>query len=103
MKSWERKTQRATPQRTRFSRYMLTLGTEKAIPSTYLYPEFSVRSFESHGVFVVHVPARLLDIHDLVRRNTHQTQQRQKLKYERAVCAKAYNDGDRMGILPLCT
>ena len=67
---------------TGFSPYMLTPGTEKAIPLTYLYPEFAARSFESHGAYVEHILARQQEIHDLVRRNTHQAQQRQKLKYD---------------------
>ena len=70
---------------------MLTRGTEKAIPLTYLYPEFAARSFESHGAYVEHILARQQEIHDLVRRNTHQAQQRQKLKYDRAIRANAYN------------
>ena len=77
-----------------FSPYMLTRGTEKAIPLTYLYPEFPSRSFESHGAYVEHILARQQEIHDLVRRNTQQAQQRQKLKYDRAIRANAYNVGD---------
>ena len=65
---------------TGFSPYMLTRGTEKAIPLTYLYPEFASRSFPTHDAYVDHVLARLQEIHDLVRRNTHQAQLRQKLK-----------------------
>ena len=41
-----------------------------------------------------HILARQQEIHDLVRRNTHQAQQRQKLKYDRAIRANAYNVGD---------
>ena len=41
-----------------------------------------------------HVLARQQEIHDLVRRNTHQAQQRQKLKYDRAIRAKAYEVGE---------
>ena len=41
-----------------------------------------------------HVLARLQEIHDLVRRNTHQAELRQKLKYNRAKQAKAYKPGD---------
>ena len=33
---------------TGFSPYMLTRGTEEAIPVTYLYPEFYTQSFDSH-------------------------------------------------------
>ena len=37
--------------------------------------------------------ARQQEIHDLVRRNTHQAQLRQKLRYDRAIKAKAYTKG----------
>ena len=73
---------------------MLTRGTEKAIPLTFLYPEFAARSFESHGAYVEHILARQQEIHDLVRRNKHQAQLRQKLKYGRAIRANAYKVGD---------
>ena len=79
---------------TGFSPYMLTRGVEKAIPLTFLYPEFATRSFESHEAYVDHVLARQQKIHDLVRRNTHQAQSRQKLKYDRAIQARAYQPGD---------
>ena len=79
---------------TGFSPYMLTRGMEKAIPLTFLYPEFATQSFESHEAYVEHVLARQQEIHDLVRRNTHQAQQRQKLKYDRAIRAKAYEVGE---------
>ena len=36
---------------TGFSPYMLTRGTEKAIPLTYLYPEFATQSFPQKGTF----------------------------------------------------
>ena len=77
---------------------MLTLGTEKTIPLTFLYPEFAARSFESHGAYVEHILARQQEIHDLVRRNTHQAQLRQKLKYDRAIRANAYNIGDSVWV-----
>ena len=38
--------------------------------------------------------ARQQKIHDLVRRNTHQAHSRQKLKYDRAIQARAYQPGD---------
>ena len=79
---------------TGFSPYMLTRGVEKAITLTFLYPEFTTQSFESHEAYVDHVLARQQEIHDLVRRNTHQPQLRQKLKYDRAIQAKAYQPGD---------
>ena len=33
---------------TGFSPYMLTRGMEKAIPLTFLYPEYATQSFKSH-------------------------------------------------------
>ena len=79
---------------TGFSPYMLTRGTEKATPFMYLYPEFATQSFPTHEAYVDHVLARQQEIHDLVRRNTHQAQLQQKLKYDRAIRAKAYTKGD---------
>ena len=79
---------------TGFSPYMLTRGVEKAIPLTFLYPEFGAKSFETHEAYVDHVLARQQEIHDLVRRNTHQAQLRQKLKYDRAIQARAYQPGE---------
>ena len=73
---------------------MLTRGTEKAIPLTYLYPAFATQSFPTHDAYVDHVLARQQEIHDLVRRNTLQAQLRQKPKYDRAIRAKAYRKGD---------
>ena len=61
---------------TGFSPYILTRGTEKAIPLTYIYPEFATQSFPTHDAYVDHVLARQQEIHDLVRRNTHQAQLR---------------------------
>ena len=68
---------------------MLTRGTEKAIPLTYLYPECA-----THDAYIDHVLARQQEIHDLVRRNAHQAQLQQKLKYDRAIQAKAYMKGN---------
>ena len=79
---------------TGFSPYMLTRGTEKAKPLTYLYHEFATQSFPTHDAYVDHVLARQQETHDLVRRNTRQSQLRQKLKYDCAIRAKAYAKGD---------
>ena len=49
-----------------FSPYMLTRGTEKAIPLIYLYPEFASESFESHKIYVEQISARQQEIDDLV-------------------------------------
>ena len=37
---------------------MLTCGPEKAIPVTYLDPEFAAKSFETHEAYVDHALAR---------------------------------------------
>ena len=79
---------------TGFSPYMLTRGVEKAIPLTFLYPEFAAKSFDTHEAYMDHVLARQQEIHDLVRRNTHQSQLRQKLNYDRAIRARAYQPGE---------
>ena len=73
---------------------MLTRVTEKAIPLTYLYPEFVTQSFESHEAFVDHIISRQQEIHDLMRRNAHQAQRRQKLKYDQNIRTKAYMVGE---------
>ena len=73
---------------------MMTRGVGQAIPLTYLYLEFAARSFESHGAYVEHILARQEEIHDLVRRNMHQAQLRQNLKYDHAIRANAYNVRD---------
>ena len=43
---------------TGFSPYMLTRGAEKAIPLTFLYPEFAAKSFDTYEAYVDHVLAR---------------------------------------------
>ena len=88
---------------TGFSPYMLTRGLEKTIPLTYLYPGFATQSFPTHAAYVAHVLNRQQEIHDLVRRNTHQAQLRQKLKYDRAIRAKAHARRPRLGFLSICT
>ena len=50
---------------TGFSPYMLTRGTEKAIPHMYLYPEFATQSFATHDAYVDNVLVRQQKIHDL--------------------------------------
>ena len=79
---------------TGFSHYMFTRGTDKVKPLTYLYPEFATQTFETHEAYVDLVLARQQEIHDLVRRNSHHAQMRQKLKYYRAIRAKAYQPGE---------
>ena len=64
------------------------------IPLTYLYSEFVTQSFESHEAFVDHIISRQQEIHDLIRRNAHQAQRRQKLKYDQNIRAKASSVGE---------
>ena len=68
---------------TGFSLYMLQHWAEKSIPLFFIYPEFAARGFDSKEEFREHLLARQPEIHELVRRNTHQTQLRQKLKFDR--------------------
>ena len=95
MRDWDQHLDDSTRHATTgFSPYMLTRGIEKAIPLTFLYPEFATQSFESHEAYVDHVLASQQEIHDLVRRNVHQAQLRQKLKYDCAIRARAYQPGE---------
>ena len=77
---------------------MLTRGTEKAIPLTYLYPEFVTQSFESHEAYFDHIISRQQETLDLIRRNAHQSQRRQKLKYGQNIRAKAYSVGEPLWV-----
>ena len=79
---------------TGFSPYMLTHGIEKSIPLSFLHPEFATNNFETHQQFVQHLVAGQREIHDLVRRNTHQAQLRQKKQFDKGVKANAYSVGD---------
>ena len=79
---------------TGFSPSMLHHGAEKSIPLSFIYPEFAARGFDSKEEFVEHLLARQQEIHELVRRNTHQAQLRQKLKIDRHLKAKAHAVGD---------
>ena len=81
-----------------FSPYMLHHGAEKTIPLSFIYPEFAARGFDSKEEFVEHLLARQQEIHELVRRNTHQAQLRQKLKFDRHLKAKAHAVGDAVWV-----
>ena len=83
---------------TGFSPYMLYHGAEKSIPLSFIYPEFAARGFDSKEEFVEHLLARQQEIHELVRRNTHQAQLRQKLKFDRHLKAKAHAVGDAVWV-----
>ena len=83
---------------TGFSLYMLHHGAEKSIPLSFIYPEFAARGFDSKEEFVEHLLARQQEIHELVRRNTHQAQLRQKLKFDRHLKAKAHAVGDAVWV-----
>ena len=83
---------------TGFSPYMLQHGAEKSIPLSFIYPEFAAREFESKEEFVEHLLARQQEIHELVRRNTHQAPVRQKQKFDRHLKAKAHAVGDAVWV-----
>ena len=83
---------------TGFSPYMLQHGAEKSIPFSFTYPEFAARGFDSKEEFVEHLLARQQEIHELVRRKTHQVQLRQKLKFDRHLKAKAHAVGDAVWV-----
>ena len=83
---------------TGFSPYMLHHGAEKSIPLSFIYPEFTARGSDSKEEFVEHLLARQREIHELVRRNTHQAQLRQKLKFDRHLKAKAHAVGDAVWV-----
>ena len=83
---------------TEFSPYMLQHGAEKSIQLSFIYPEFAAREFESKEEFVEHVLARQQEIHELVHRNTHQAQVRQKQKFDRHLKAKAHAVGDAVWV-----
>ena len=73
---------------------MLMTGKEKSIPLSYVYPEFAKEPFESHQAYVNALMKRQQEIHELVRRNTHQAQMRQKKAFDRKVKGKAFQVGD---------
>ena len=73
---------------TGFSPYMLLTGHEKSIPLSYIYPEFAADTWESHEAYVRGTIKRQQEIHELVRRNMHQAQVRQKKYFDRRVKGK---------------
>ena len=52
---------------TGFSPYMLTRGTGKAIPLTYLSPEFATQAILTHDAYVDHVLAHRQEINDKLK------------------------------------
>ena len=83
---------------TGFSPYMLQHGAEKSTPLSFNSPEFAVRGFDSREEFVEYLLARQQNIHELVRRNTHQAQLRQKLIFDCHLKAKAHAVGDAVWV-----
>ena len=79
---------------TGFSPYMLTHGAEKSIPLSFIHPEFAARGYDSKEKLVYHLLARQQEIHELVRRNTHQAHLRQSLEFDRHLKAKTHAVGD---------
>ena len=68
------------------------------VPLSFIYPEFAAREVESKEEFVEHPLARQQEIYELVRRNTHQAQVRQKQKFDRHLKAKAHAIGDAVWV-----
>ena len=83
---------------TGFSPYMLLTGHEKSIPLSYIYPEFAVATHESHEAYVRSTIKRQQEIHELVRRNLHQAQLRQKKYFDRRVKGRAFAVGDQVWV-----
>ena len=83
---------------TSFLPYMLQQGAEKSIPLSFIYPELAARGFDSKEKFVEHLLSRQQETRELVRRNTHQAQLRQKLKFDRHLKAKAHAVGDAVWV-----
>ena len=79
---------------TGFAPYMLQNRAEKSIPLSFIYPKFAARGFDSKEEFVEHLLARQQENHELVRRNTHQAELRQKLQFDRHLKAKGHAVGD---------
>ena len=73
---------------------MLQHGAEKSLPFTFIYPEFAAREFDSKEDFVGYLLARHQEIHELVRRSTHQAHVRHKQKLDSLLKAKAHAVGD---------
>ena len=83
---------------TGFSPYILQHGAEKSIPLSFIYLEFAAQGFDSKEAFGEHLLARQQEIHKLFRRNNHQAQLRQKLKFDRHLKAKAHAIGDAVWV-----
>ena len=83
---------------TGLSPYMLQHGAEKSTPLSFIYPEFAAGGFDSKEEFVEHLLARQQEIHELDRRNSHQEQLRQKLKFDSHLNAKAHAVGDAVWV-----
>ena len=73
---------------------MLQHGAGKSIPLSFIYPEFAAGGFESKEEFVERLLARQQEIHELVRRKTHQAQVRQKQRFNKHLKAKTNALGD---------
>ena len=78
---------------TGFLHYMLQHRAEKKVSLLFIYFEFAARCFESEEEFVEHLSARQQAILELVGRNTHQAQLRQKQKFDKHLKAKTHAVG----------
>ena len=77
---------------TRCSSYMLKHGAQNTIPLSFIYPKFESSSLRR--LFVKHQLSTQNKINELVRRNTHEAQLRQKQKFDSHLKAKAHAVGD---------
>ena len=75
---------------TGYTPHVLVTGQEKSIPLSFLYPEFAAEEFEDQSSYLQNLVRRQQEIHELVRRNTHQAQLRQKRQFDRGVRGKPF-------------
>ena len=75
---------------TGISPHMMLTGHEKSLPLTFFYPEYKGNK-TSPQVYVSDVIRRQQELNDLCRRNTQQSQARQRKKFDKkAAVAKFY-------------
>ena len=75
---------------TGYSPHLLFTGQEKSIPLSFLYPKFGAEAFEDQSSYLRSVVQRLQETHELVRRNMHQAQLRQKRQFDCGVRGKPF-------------
>ena len=94
MTNWDRYLPGTQHSITGVSPHMMLTGHEKSLPLTFFYPEYEGKK-TSPQVYVRDLIRRQQELNDLCRRNTQQTQARQRKKFDtKAAGAKAYSMGD---------